>query len=137
MGNILKLLVGVGLLAAAATVNAKDRSAVCDKPVDMVILSIVHDVERYQAYRSSLDELGTVEEFGGRVISVGTRLVADPEVLEGDWPDDRHAFVIRWPCAAAAHAFWTSETYQTKILPLRVGAGQFNIALFPAIPDTQ
>lgn len=107
----------------------------CDTPVDMVILSIVHDVERYQAYRSSLTEHGTLEEFGGRVVSVATRLEFEPVLLEGDWPDDRHSFVIRWPCAEAAHAFWQSETYQTKNLPLRVGAGQFNVALFPAIAE--
>lgn len=107
----------------------------CDKPVDMVILSIVHDVERYQAYRSSLTEFGTLEQFGGRVISVATRLEFEPVLLEGDWPEDRHSFVIRWPCEAAAHAFWQSETYQTKNLPLRIGAGQFNVALFPALPE--
>lgn len=107
----------------------------CDKPVDMVILSIVHDVERYQEYRASFIELGTLEAFGGRIISVGTRLEFEPEILEGEWPDNRHSFVIRWPCVAAAHEFWNSEIYQTKQLPLRVGAGTYDIALFPAIAD--
>ncbi|MDG2244472.1 MAG: DUF1330 domain-containing protein [Rhodospirillaceae bacterium] len=108
---------------------------VCDKPVDMVILSIVHDVERYEEYRASFIELGTLEEFGGRIVTVATRLEFEPEVLEGEWPDNRHSFVIRWPCAAAAHKFWNSEVYQTKQLPLRVGAGNYDIALFPAIPE--
>lgn len=107
----------------------------CDTPVDMVIISIVHDVERYNAYRSSLIELGTIEAHGGRVTSVGTRLVAEPEMFEGEWPENRHAFVIRWPCAAAAHAFWQSDSYQTESLPLRVGAGTYDIALFPALAD--
>ena len=125
------------LSVVSTSANAQQSDESCDAPVDMVILSIVHDVERYQAYRSSLDELGTVEAFGGRVIALGTRLVADPVMLEGDWPDDRHAFVIRWPCAAAAHAFWASESYQKDSLPLRVGAGQFNVALFPAMPGPE
>lgn len=122
----------INLAALVPTAHAEDA---CDQPVDMVILSIVLDVERYQAYRSSLTEFGTLEQFGGRVISVATRLEFDPVLLEGDWPEDRHSFVIRWPCEAAAHAFWQSETYQTKNLPLRVGAGQFNVALFPALPE--
>jgi uncharacterized protein (DUF1330 family) len=117
----------IALVMSSVTAQAEEA---CDKPVDMVILSIVHDVARYQAYRSSLIELGTLEAFGGLVISVATRLEFEPEILEGDWP-----FVIRWPCAAAAHAFWNSETYQTKNLPLRVGAGQFNVALFPSLPE--
>lgn len=125
---------GVAVFMTLPSLSAKAEDA-CDKPVDMVILSIVHDVERYQAYRASFIELGTLEEFGGRVISVGTRLEFEPEILEGAWPDDRHSFVIRWPCAAAAHEFWNSEIYQTQQLPLRVGAGHYDIALFPAIAD--
>jgi uncharacterized protein (DUF1330 family) len=131
------LVTRVFVLAASLVfaANASMADDDCSQPVDMIILSIVHDVERYQAYRSSLVELGTLEQFGGKVLAVGTRLEAEPDMLEGDWPDDRHSFVIRWPCAAVAHAFWQSETYQTKNLPLRVGAGEFNVALFPAVPD--
>jgi uncharacterized protein (DUF1330 family) len=133
MTPIKKMALALGVLLSASSALAADDT--CDKPVDMIILSIVHDVERYQAYRASLVELGTLDRFGGKVLAVGTRLEAEPDVLEGDWPADRHSFVIRWPCAAAAHAFWQSETYQTQNLPLRVGAGTFNVALFPAVPE--
>jgi len=133
MTMITRACVALTLLVYAAPSFAAGED--CSQPVDMIILSVVHDVERYKAYRSSLVELGTLDQFGGKVIAVGTRLESDPVMLEGEWPDDRHSFVIRWPCAAAAHAFWQSETYQTQNLPLRVGAGQFNVALFPAIPD--
>lgn len=121
------------LLGVIASVSVAKSEEACDTPVDMVILSVVHDVERYQAYRSSLIELGTIEKFGGRVVTVATRLVSDPVMFEGQWPDDQHSFVIRWPCEAAAHSFWDSEQYQIESLPLRVGAGQFNVALFPAL----
>lgn len=124
------LVVGVGLCVSSAGADEA-----CDTPVDMVILSVVQDEERYQAYRASLMELGTIEKFGGRVATVATRLVADPKMFEGGWPDDQHSFVIRWPCEAAAQAFWDSEEYQSESLPLRVGAGQFNVALFPALPE--
>ena len=134
MGRTLVSL-AAGLVVAAATVtNAQPTDESCDTPVNMVILSIVHDVERYQAYRASLAELPTLEESGGRVIALGTRLEAEPEMLEGDWPENRHSFVIQFPCAVAAHQFWTSDAYQKIHLPLRIGAGQFNVALFPAIP---
>jgi uncharacterized protein (DUF1330 family) len=127
-------VIGAAALMALPALSAKAEDA-CDKPVDMVILSIVHDVERYEEYRASFVELGSLEAFGGRIISVGTRLEFEPEILEGEWPENRHSFVIRWPCTAAAHKFWNSEIYQTKQLPLRVGAGQYDIALFPAIAD--
>ena len=127
-------VIDAAALMALPSVAAKAEDA-CDKPVDMVILSIVHDVQRYQEYRASFIELGTLEEFGGQIVSVATRLEFEPEVLEGQWPDNRHSFVIRWPCAAAAHKFWNSEIYQTKQLPLRVGAGHYDIALFPAIVE--
>ena len=70
----------IALVMSSVTSQAEEA---CDKPVDMVILSIVHDVARYQAYRSSLIELGTLEAFGGLVISVATRLEFEPEILEG------------------------------------------------------
>lgn len=134
MNRILALVLAVLIAIAANAGQAQQANNDCDSPVNMVILSIVHDVERYQAYRASLAELPTLTEFGGRVIALGTRLEAEPEMLEGDWPDDRHSFVIQFPCAAAAHQFWQSDAYQNIHLPLRVGAGQFNVALFPAIP---
>lgn len=137
----MKRIKAIGVLASLLTLSgqgvAQEADDSCNAPVDMVILSIVHDVERYQAYRASLFEFGTLDTYGGRVMSMGTRLEAEPEMLEGDWPDNRHAFVIRWPCEAAAKAFWHSETYQKQNLPHRVGAGQFNVALFPAVPDSE
>lgn len=99
----------------------------------MVIHSVVHDVARYQAYRSALAASGLIANFGGHVLAVGTRLNAAPEMLEGQWPDNRHAFVIRWPCRAAAKAFWDSESYQRDLIPLRAGAGTFDVALYPAV----
>lgn len=130
----LRFLVALCMALVLTPVYASAEET-CDTPMDMVIISIVHDVERYNAYRSSLIELGTIEQFGGRVITVGTRLVAEPEMFEGEWPENRHSFVIRWPCAAAAHAFWQSDSYQKESLPLRVGAGTYDIALFPALAD--
>ena len=134
MKRFLALITALSGIAVVNTASAQQTDAACNTPVNMVILSIVHDVERYQTYRSSLAELPTLEEFGGRVIALGTRLEAEPEMLEGDWPNDRHSFVIQFPCAEAAHQFWQSDAYQNTHLPLRVGAGQFNVALFPAIP---
>jgi len=134
MRIIQSLAVASIFFMSVTTVCAQVRDAKCDAPVNMVILSIVYDVDRYQAYRASLAELPTLQNFGGRVIALGTRLEAEPEMLEGDWPEDRHSFVIQFPCEAAAHKFWNSDAYQKIHLPLRVGAGQFNVALFPAIP---
>ena len=105
----------------------------CENPVNMMILSIVHDDVRYADYRESLGASGLIEAYGGKVTAVGTRFLAPPEVLEGEWPEDRHMFTIRFPCAAAAEAFLTADIYVKEYLPKRRGAGQFNIALFPAL----
>lgn len=119
--------------AAAQPVSMQPVCAPDAPRVDMVIHSVVRDAARYQAYRQALADSRLIASFGGVVRAVGTRLNATPEMLEGDWPADRHAFVIRWPCAAAAKAFWTSDAYQRDILPLRVDAGTFDVALFPAV----
>ena len=105
----------------------------CEAPVNMMILSIVQDDVRYADYRESLGASGLIEAYGGKVTAVGTRFLRPPDVLEGEWPDNRHMFTIRFPCAAAAKAFLTADIYVTEYLPKRRGAGQFNIALFPAI----
>ena len=105
----------------------------CETPVNMMILSIVHDDARYADYRESLGASGLIEAYGGKVTAVGTRFLTPPDVLEGEWPDDRHMFTIRFPCAEAARAFLTADIYVNEYLPKRRGAGQFNIALFPAI----
>ncbi|MFL2771242.1 MAG: DUF1330 domain-containing protein [Rhodospirillaceae bacterium] len=132
--RIVCLLNLLGILALSPnSVPAQQTNDRCNEPVDMMILSIVQDEVRYKAYRSSLEDLGTLEAFGGKVLSLGTRLVAEPEMLEGNWPKNRHTFVIRWPCVEAARSFWDSEAYQKTHLPLRVGAGEFNVAIFPAL----
>jgi uncharacterized protein (DUF1330 family) len=102
--------------------------------MDMVIVSQVTDQARYVQYRAKLAQSGLIQAFGGTVLSVATRLAATPEMLEGSWPENRHVFVIRWPCSAAAKAFWDSPGYKTDVLPLRTGAGTFDVALYPARP---
>ncbi|MDX2221102.1 MAG: DUF1330 domain-containing protein [Rhodospirillaceae bacterium] len=126
----------IALLAALIWAAPAAAQPVCTTgaaKIDMVIHSVVHDVERYTAYRQALADSKLIAAFGGVVRAVGTRLSSAPEMLEGDWPANRHAFVIRWPCAAAAKAFWNSDTYQHDILPLRRGAGSFDVALYPAV----
>jgi uncharacterized protein (DUF1330 family) len=120
-------------LLAVSSAHAADRCAPGDPAVDMVIVSVVQDLSRYQNYRSELARSGLIDAYGGAVLAVGTKLNAEPEMLEGSWPADRHAFVIRWPCRAAAKAFWESEKYQKELLPLRDGSGQFDVALYPAV----
>jgi uncharacterized protein (DUF1330 family) len=129
----MRALVVLAGLAWSAPAAAQSTCAPDAPRVDMVIHSVVRDVARYTAYRQALADSKLIPSLGGEVRAVGTRLNAAPEMLEGDWPANRHAFVIRWPCAEAAKAFWTSETYQRDILPLRVGAGSFDVALFPAV----
>ncbi|MDX2143829.1 MAG: DUF1330 domain-containing protein [Rhodospirillaceae bacterium] len=122
----------LGAFMTASLAAAEERCAPGAPAVDMIIVSVVTDTARYVQYRAALAKSQLIPRLGGEVLAVGTRLAAAPTLLEGTWPENRHTFAIRWPCEAAARAFWESPEYQTEILPLRVGAGTFDVALFPA-----
>ncbi len=42
----------------------------------------------------------------------------------------RPIVVAKFPCVEAARQFWYSDAYQKDILPLRAGAGTFDVAIF-------
>tara|TARA_B100001094_G_C17824043_1_gene619973 strand:- start:59 stop:457 length:399 start_codon:yes stop_codon:yes gene_type:complete len=104
----------------------------CDSPVNMMIISKVTDQKKYDAYRQSVGELNLIGKLGGKLVAVGAGSDVTPELLEGEWPSNLFNYIIRWPCRNAAHKFWYSDGYQNISKPLRAGAGDFTIALFPA-----
>ena len=128
----LRIITFVAAIASSPAAFASDYCADKDTAVDMTIVSVVSDEARYVQYRSALATSQLIPKFGGEVIAVGTPLSATPDMLEGSWPENRHTFIIRWPCEGAARAFWNSPQYRTEIFPLRDGAGNFDVALFPA-----
>jgi uncharacterized protein (DUF1330 family) len=104
----------------------------CNSPVNMMIISEVSDHEKYDDYRQSVGDLNLIGQLGGKVVAVGAGSDVIPEILEGQWPENLFNYIIRWPCEEAAKKFWYSDGYQNISKPKREGAGDFNIALFPA-----
>jgi uncharacterized protein (DUF1330 family) len=93
-------------------------------PAYLVVTATVTDPAKMQAYNAALAASGLYEEHGGRYLFRG-RAAADME----DW-GGKAAVCAEFPDRAAAEAFWTSDAYQSRIKPLRDGAGSFQIAIF-------
>ena len=99
------------------------------RPAYMVIVGTGVRYDRLQAYRKALDAADLYSRFGGKFV-----IARRPSlVLDGTYPDDRLTLVVRFPDLAAARGFWHGE-YQ-QILPMRAGAGDFNIGVWEELPN--
>ncbi len=96
-------------------------------PVYMLVIGQIKDREKMAAYQAALMESGLYPQHGGHYIAVGRPV----EMFEGEWPDDQGMVIAKFPSLSHARAFWSSDTYQKKIKPLREGAGSFNVSVFP------
>ena len=77
----------------------------------------ITDPEKMERYRASV--LSTVEQYGGRYLTVGGKV----EVVEGNW---RPAFpvLIEFPSLEQAHRWYDSEEYRDlKVLRLAATRG--------------
>jgi uncharacterized protein (DUF1330 family) len=97
-------------------------------PVYLVVTAMVADPVRMGAYARALAASGLYEKHGGRYVTIGRPLV-DLEAWDG-----RSVVVAEFPSLARAQAFWSDPVYQGQVKPLRDGAGDFHVALFPAAP---
>ncbi len=93
-------------------------------PAYLLVTATVTDPAKMQAYNAALHASGLYPRHGGRYIFVGR----PAENLE-NW-DGRAAVCAEFPDRAAAQAFWNSDEYQSRIKPLRDGAGSFHVAIF-------
>ena len=98
----------------------------CDKPAYLVVISTITDPVKITAYREALRDSGLYPALGGFYITSGRPV----ELLEGSTFGKSTIVVAKFPCAEAARRFWYSEVYQKKIVPLREGAGSFEVAIF-------
>lgn len=62
-----------------------------------------------------------VEQYGGEYLARATA----PEVVEGEWPQDRDTVVIKWPSREAFKSFWDSPEY-AKAKEIRKGKIELN-----------
>jgi uncharacterized protein (DUF1330 family) len=93
-------------------------------PAYLVVTATVTDPQKMGAYQKALAESGLYAAHGGRYVVRG-RPAADLE----NW-DGRAVVIAEFPDRAAAEAFWTSDSYQREVKPLRAGAGEFHVAIF-------
>lgn len=98
------------------------------QPVFMLVLGDVADRDKLMAYAKALGASGLYEQHQGWYAARGKPVAQ----FEGDWPANRSLVLARFPSLEAAEAFWQSDIYQTAIKPLRAGAGDFTVAVFPA-----
>ncbi|MGY8892337.1 MAG: DUF1330 domain-containing protein [Pseudomonadales bacterium] len=91
----------------------------------MVIQGSVTDQQRIDQYRDVLLPMIAAADAYYTAFEIAGGL----QVLVGEWSWEIFA-ISRWPDLAAGHTVWDSERYQTKAIPIRTGAGTFNVHFF-------
>lgn len=126
-----RALVGALVTAAAPQASAPDtqvpnRAEGCEKPAYLVVVATITDPGKARGYLDALRAAGLYPLHAGFHITSGK----SANVLEGEMFKSRPIVVAKFPCVEAARQFWYSDTYQKNVLPLRVGAGTFDVAIF-------
>ena len=91
----------------------------------MVIQGSVTDQQRIDQYRDVLLPMIAAADAYYTAFEIAGGL----QVLVGEWSWEIFA-ISRCPDLAAGHTVWDSERYQTKAIPIRTGAGTFNVHFF-------
>ena len=100
-----------------------------DKAVYMLVVGQIEDREKMAAYQSALMESGLYPEHDGHYVAFGKPV----DTFEGEWPDNQGLVIAKFPSLKHAQAFWHSDSYQSRIKPLRQGAGSFSVSVFNAV----
>ena len=125
------------LLSSCATEDVGGMSAAAmpsgcsEKPVLMVIAGETLDRDRMAVYNRALDASRLYDRTGGVYLNRPKPL----RVFEGEVEDNYATLVVRFPSECAAVAFWRSDTYQTRVKPLRENpsAGDYTVLLYEAL----
>lgn len=107
-------------------VGAED---LCDEPVHMLVYGDIYDREKFRAYAEAIWASGLYPKTQGYYVAVTP---AD-DIFEGEPGKDHGMVLVRFPCHAAARAFWYSDDY-AKIRPLRKGIADFVVSVFKLRP---
>lgn len=101
----------------------------CTQPVLMLVHGEIHDRKAFGAYVAALGASGLYPAHRGYYRAISPAI----DVFEGEPPASRGVVMARFPCAAAARAFWDSAEYQ-KIKTLRAGKAEFEVLLLNEFP---
>lgn len=104
-----------------ATVDVPDGGA---PRTFMVIEGTGTDQARMDQYRDVI--LPMMRERGAYYVAF--ELGGNVRVLAGAWSDGIFA-ISRWPSRAHAEDFWFSDRYRNVAVPLRTGAGRFDVQI--------
>lgn len=110
-----------GFVPTIATVDVPDAGA---PRTYMVIEGTGTDQARMDQYRDII--LPMMRERGAYYVAF--QLGGDVRVLAGQWSDGIFA-ISRWPSRTHAEDFWYSDRYQNTAIPLRTGAGRFDVQI--------
>jgi len=111
---------------AGAVLPPGVNPATCTDPVFLVVQIDKLDRSKTKAYGEALRSSQIVRRHGGEYITLGPPVL----MLEGQWPADRGFVVERYPCLDAVKAFWYSDEYQQKLIPLRKDSGDYTVGVF-------
>lgn len=138
MAGLKRLITGVAFaaLVSCAAPSTPSRSAalpsVCEglvAPALLVVTGTNEDTEKFTAYANALIASGLYEQYQGYY-----QVLGDPvRVVEGMWETPEYLVIARFPCRAAAEAFWDSPVYG-RIKPMREGAGPLRATIFEELP---
>jgi uncharacterized protein (DUF1330 family) len=101
----------------------------CVDPVRMLVYGEIRDRKAFGAYVRAIAEAGLYPKHGGGYEALTPAL----EVFEGSPPATRGVVIARFPCLAAARAFWNSPEY-AEIRKLREGIADFEVLVLPTAP---
>jgi uncharacterized protein (DUF1330 family) len=101
----------------------------CVDPVRMLVYGEIRDRKAFGAYVRAIAEAGLYPKHGGGYEALTPAL----EVFEGSPPATRGVVIARFPCLAAAQAFWNSPEY-AEIRKLREGIADFEVLVLPSAP---
>lgn len=104
-------------------------AAQCAEPVLMLVHGEIRDRARFGAYIKALGESGLYPRNRGYYRAISPAL----EVFEGKPPPERGIVLARFPCLAAAQAFWNSGEY-AEIRKLREGIADFEVTVLRELP---
>jgi uncharacterized protein (DUF1330 family) len=101
----------------------------CVDPVRMLVYGEIRDRKAFGAYVRAIAESGLYAKNGGGYEAITPAL----EIFEGVPPPTRGVVIARFPCLAAAKAFWNSPEY-AQIRKLREGIADFEVLVLPTPP---
>jgi uncharacterized protein (DUF1330 family) len=122
-------LISLAFLSRVLSAEVRDLPKLpenCNRPAYLVVVATISDPIKSRVYVDALRASGLYPALEGFYITFGQ----SPLVLEGSMFKERPIVIAKFPCSEAAQRFWYSDMYQKSILPLRDGAGVFDVAIF-------